>query len=673
MDGPCPVTAHAVIVPVVSVLVLFLPGLVLGLLAGLRAGPALVVAPLLTYGVTTLTATVASYVSLTWNPVTLVVATLVVAAVVLGVRALTGRGRPWRERLRVRLPGRPGWRDAVIGAGVLLGGGISAGVLLKGFGNFGAPNQDYDFSFHANAVRLISDTGKVAPRALRAILNWEQSSYYYPNTFHAVAALVRDLTGATVFEVLNGQAMIVCLVAGLGLAGLLRRLGAPLAVVATTPVLLAGFASFPYDVLWRGPLLPFAAGVAVVPALILLLDVLLVRRRIVLALLFGLAAAGLLGVHPSAALAGALFALVFVLFHWWRSPRSLVRDLPPLIGSGVVAVLAALPAVVGATAVGADGAKVDWPAIETAGQATGDLLLLDHAAPGPQYWLAGLVVVGLLAVHRARYLWAWLAGAGVMVVGFVMAASSDAPIVETLTRPWWNDRWRFAALAVLGLAPLAAHGLLTLAQFGQRVLRRLAGARAGRLRPAAVTGALAALLLVVVVVASGGLYAHSNALRMAGNYQRQTTLNTNEIASMRWLKAHSSGGTIMNDANDGSDYLSAVAGLHPLFGHVVEPGLIPTMGRTQQLLLEHFNCLDSDAAVRAAVARLHIRYVFLGSGFVRSYMHRVPGLQGLAASPSLRLIHTAPGVRIYAVHLAPSPTAPIPACTLDGNTARATG
>src|SRR6185312_6052568 len=144
--------------------------------------------------------------------------------------------------------------------------------------------------------------GDIAPAALREINNWESSTFYYPNTFHALAALVRDLTGASVFEVLNTQMLIVCLVAGLGLAALLHRLGAPLAVVSVTPVLLAGFASFPYDILWRGPLLPYAAGVAVIPACLLLLDVLLARPTPVLVLLFGLGAAGLLGLHPSDAL-----------------------------------------------------------------------------------------------------------------------------------------------------------------------------------------------------------------------------------------------------------------------------------------------------------------------------------------------------------------------------------
>jgi hypothetical protein len=655
---------HVLLLSGVSLAVLFLPGLVLAVLAGLRWWVALAVAPLITYGLVTATATVATHVDLTWNPLALVVVTALAALVVVAVRLVPGRGRPWRERLRLQRPRRPGWRPWLVATGVLGGGLLSAGVVLAGMGILGTPNQDYDYIFHANAVRLISDTGDVAPAALREINNWESSTFYYPNTFHALVALVRDLTGASVFEVLNTQMLIVCLVAGLGLAALLHRLGAPLAVVAVTPVLLAGFASFPYDILWRGPLLPYAAGVAVIPACLLLLDVLLGRPSPVLVLLFGLGAAGLLGLHPSDALSAALFGLVYLGVRWWRSVRTAPRDLAAVGAAGVVALIAALPAVGGAITTGSLGPEVDWPAVETAGQAAGDVVFLDHGASFPQVWLAGLVVVGLLAVHRARYMWSWLGGAAVCALGFVMSAASDVPIVETLTRPWWNDRWRFIALAVLGLAPLAAHGLLTLALFARRTLRRWTGGRVPVLRSSVATGALVAAGLAVVVALSGGLYADNNSARMASAFDNQNTLSRTEVAAMQWLARHSDGGTIMNDSNDGSAYLSAVAGLHPLFGHVVEPGSISAMGPTQQLLLEHFNCLDGDPAVRDAIERLDIRYVFLGSGYVRPWFHRLAGLEGIASSASLRLVHSAPGVQIYAVDLTAQPTAPVAACTV---------
>jgi hypothetical protein len=653
---------HDVLVPVVSVLVLVVPGLVLAVLAGLRPGTSLAVAPVLTYGLVTVSATAATYVSFPWEPWTLAVATTLAAAAVVGLRLLSGRDLPWRQRIAVGRPSRPGWRDLAVAGGVLAGGLLSAVVLRRGIGRLDTPNQDWDYVFHASATRLIADSGDLAPRALGAVNDWERTDYYYPNTFHGVAAVVRDLTGGTVFEVLNSQAMIVCLVAGLGLAGLLHRLRAPLAVTAGTPVLLAGLAAFPYDVLWRGPLLPYAAGVAVIPGFVLLLDVVLEHRRPAPTLLFALGAAGLLGLHPSTALSAALFALVWLVVRWWRTPSTAPRDLVVLVTGGTAALLCAAPAVVGAITTSSEGADVDWPAIESPGQAVGDLLFLNHELPAPQYWLSALVLAGLLTMHRARYMWAWLAGATTAFVLFVMAASSDSPLVADLTRPWWNDRWRFAAVVVLGLAPLAAHGLWTTTRVLTLGVRRLLGRRASRLNGPALARGLAVACLLALLVLSDGLYASLNSSRVALNYQRDDMLSADEIDAMEWLADQSTGGTVMNDSNDGSAYLSAVTGLRPLFGHIVEPRLVATMGPTQQLLIEHFNCLDSDPAVREAIEDLDIRYVFLGSGFIREHFTRLPGLRGVGASPSLRLVHREPGVQVFEVRLTETPTQPVAAC-----------
>jgi len=663
-SGSTSVSLHDVLVPVVSLLVLVVPGLVLALLAGLRPTTSVVVAPLLTYGLVTAAATVASYVSFPWQPWTLALGTVLVGAVVVGLRLLTGRGQPWRRRVTVERPARPGPRDLAVIGGVLLGGAVAAAVFRTAFGRLDALNQDWDYVFHANAVRLIADTGDVAPAAMARINEWESTSFYYPNSYHALGAVVRDLTGAGVFEVLNSQTMLVGLIAGLGLAGVLHRAGAPLAVTATTPVLLAGFSSFPYDVLWRGPLLPYAIGVALIPAVVVLLDVALDRRRPAPTLALALGAAGLLGLHPSTALSAGLFVLVHLLVRWGRTPSAVLGDLAVLVSGGVAALVVAAPAVRGALTTGSQAAEIDWPAISSTGQAVGDLLFLNHGAAAPQYWLALPVVVGILSLIRAPWSWAWTGGALIGGALFVAAAASDSELVGTLTGPWWNDRWRFAALAVLGLAPLAALGLVTAADTAQQVLRRLTGSRLERLPHRSVAAALVVAGLVVLAVVSDGLYATRNYDRVAANHQDDHTLDRDEVSAMRWLADHSTGGTVMNDPNDGSAYLLAETGLRPLFGHVINPPAVPSMGRTQALLLERFNCLDADPAVRTAVADLDIRYVFLGSGYVRPEFERLPGLRGLSTSPSLELVHRAPGVQVFEVHLGDDPTGPVAACQL---------
>ncbi len=656
-------TLHDVLVPLAGLLVLTVPGLVVAALAGLRPGTSVAVAPLLTYGLVTTTATVASYVPLPWEPWTLVLVTVVAGAVVLGLRAVTRRDLPLRRRVQLVRPSRPGWRDWLVVGGVVAGGVWAAAVFRTGFGRLDALNQDWDYVYHANALRLIADSGDIAPSAMARINDWETASFYYPNTYHALGAVVRDLTGGSVFEVLNSFTMLACLVAGMGLAGLLHRFGAPLAATALTPVLLAGFASFPYDVLWRGPLLPYAVGVACIPAFVLLLDVVLADRRPTTVLLVGFGGAALLGLHPSTALSAALFVVVYLVARWWTTPSALRGDLVALVAGGAAALALAVPAVLGAVATNERAVDIDWPAVMSPGQAVGDLLLLNHAAPAPQYWLAALVVVGLLTVTRARWVWAWAGGAAIGFVLFVAAAASDSALVADLTRPWWNDRWRFAALAVLGMAPLAAHGLVVLAGGAHHVLQRIAGGRVPL--PRLTAAGLVAAALLVVVVLSNGLYASSNSARVSVNHQTERTLNQAEIAAMEWLADRSTGGTVMNDPNDGSAYLLAEAGLRPLFGHVVNPAFVSReMGPTQQLLLDRFNCLDSDPEVRQAVEDLDIRYVFLGTGYIRPEFTRMSGLEGLGFSPSLDLVHVGPGIRVFEVDLTDAPTARSSLCTL---------
>lgn len=72
--------------------VLFVPGLVIGLLAGLPRWTALAVAPLITYGVTAVAGPATAALGVSWGPVALLSATVLVAAAVLLVR------RRWTAR-----------------------------------------------------------------------------------------------------------------------------------------------------------------------------------------------------------------------------------------------------------------------------------------------------------------------------------------------------------------------------------------------------------------------------------------------------------------------------------------------------------------------------------------------------------------------------------------------
>jgi hypothetical protein len=281
--------------------------------------------------------------------------------------------------------------------------------------------------------------------------------------------------------------------------------------------------------------------------------------------------------------------------------------------------------------------------------------------PGPsQYWLVPLVVAGLLALRSARYLWWWSVGGALAALMFVLTTSSDAALVEALSRPWWNDRWRFAALTVLGMAPLAAHGAWRLARTASPLLAPARSAAAPASTPRRRALAVGLVLGVVVLVPSG-LPWWANRDRIASAYQSDRYLDGAEVTAMAWLAQRvQPGETVMNDSADGSAYMYATGGIRPLFGHLLSS--TSHLSPTQTALLRRFSCLDTDPVVRDAVTGLRIRYVFLGSGFVRPYSERAQGLRKLSDSPSLRLVYDRDGVRIYEVVLQPVAEAPLEQC-----------
>lgn len=659
-----------VLLVLLFILVLFGPGILLGLAAGLSRWTAVAAGPLLTYGLTAVAEQVCIALGLSFGPVPVLVVTGLSTAAVLGLAQLTRLRSSRRssseaddgDREQAVQPasrGRLG--ELVIVAGVLIGALLGALTALAAMGRLDAINQDWDASFHANATRFILDTGNADPGALSAL--YPQASLFYPNTWHALGAVVGRLSGASIPALLGAQTILVAGIAGLGLAALIRAFGGRVACAAVVPVMLASFAGFPIDVLWRGPLLPFAFGVALVPAFLLLFSDTMTARRPTFVVATAIAAAGLLGLQPATALTAGVFAIALVVSRAIRRRGQIRSDLIVGASAAVLTVLLGLTFVGGAflaRGVAAE-AQINWPAVESPGQAVGDLLLLNHAAAFPQYWLILPMVAGVIGFARLRVLWWFLAGAGVFVLLFVAAASYDRPLTESLTLPWWNDRWRFVAIVTLALAILASHGVVTVADALARLVRRIpkVATRPRRL----VLGAAVLATLAVVGLGSSGFYAPYNADRMNAGFAPSGYVSSAERAGMSYLASVvEPGQRVMNDPKDGSVWMYALDGVEPIFGHVVDPGAaIDALDEDARVLLRSFTCLDTDPAVRALIERYDISYVFLGGGFLREGFERAPGLRGLGDSNSLELVYSDGGLRIFKVEL--SPLLPVSAAT----------
>lgn len=643
-----------VLVVIVLIGVLLIPGALVALGAGLPRWTALAAAPVVTYGLTALSLELCTLFGLPFSWIAVAVVTVLVTGFVLAARRLLGGGAaaatPAQHDSTIGAPARTRLAELLMIAGVLVGTLLGAIVALTGMGRLDAINQDWDASFHANATRFILETNNPDPTALSAL--YPLDGFYYPNAWHGLTAIVGELSGGEVTALLGAQTLLVAGLAGLGLAALVRAHSGRVAAAATVPVLLASFTGFPTDVLWRGPLLPFGTAIALIPAFLLVFDDTLRMRRPPPVVVTALAAAGLLAIQPAAALTAAVFAAFLVGARWFSHPQRVRPELAVAVVSALATVVIAIEYVRGAffARSAAAVAPIDWPAVESPGQAVGDLLLLNHAARYPQYWLILLLVGGLVGFAALRRLWWFLGGTSVFALFFVATAAYDIPLTESLSLPWWNDRYRFVAIVTLGLAIVAAQGVVTFADVLVRLARRMPAVRGWPRRPA--FGAAVLVVLGVVGLGSSGFYGPYNSGRMSMAYG-ETYVSAAEVAAMDYLAGVvPPGSMVMNDPKDGSVWMYALDGIEPVFGHVVDPGSATTDLREDvQVLLASFRCLDSDPRVRDIIERDQITHLFLGPGFLRPWFERAGGLRDLSRADSLELIYSDGGVRIFEVDL----------------------
>ncbi|GAA2814836.1 DUF6541 family protein [Crossiella cryophila] len=631
-------------------LLLFLPGLAIAAAAGLRGWRLVAVAPVLTYGIGGAVGPVAKQFGLSWGPVTLLGSALALFVLMLLIYLVTAwlRGRRPAKARQEPLPAwsrRAQW--GVIGA-VAFATLVGAFVVLIGLRSLDAIHQDWDAIFHGAVVRFIADTGDGTPAALKAINNYNLDSFFYPNGYHLIAAVAYDITGMPIPQVLNAQLILVPLFLTTGLVAVLRTMRAPALLVGVTAVLSASFSSVPWDVLWRGPLLPYTTGLVLVPAFLVLLGQVLATRRICLVLLTAIAAVGLVSLHPSAAFIALGFAVFQIGQHWYRHRAEILPGVTALLGVGALAVVIGLPHLLGALSTAGADEPVNWGSVGSPPAAVAELITLNHGSPFPQWFLTPFALIGLLTIKRLRrYTW-FLLGCGFFGVLTMLAYSYDHPIVSVLTRPWWDDRYRLAAIATIGMIVITANGVLVSRDWLLHQLRTRD--RLARLRFLARPMVLLLVMLSVVGVASRGFYVSRNATRMGWGWHIGVTVTPGEWQALQRIKPIvGPGHVVMNDPFDGSAWMRALAGLTPVFGHVVAPESYQALDKPRKLLLEKFNQFDTNPDVRKAAKDLKIEYVYVSFGMIRETNRRANGLRNLDLVKSLEIVDDSPSDRLYRI------------------------
>jgi MYXO-CTERM domain-containing protein len=625
----------------------FAPGLLLCAAVGLRGWRLAAVAPAVTFGLVATGSIALDVLGLRWSLGSFAGWTVAVALVLAGVRVLLARRSARRQPAEAPVAAEPGparrgpWEHVVVGAGVVAGMVVGAVAFLRGTGGLGTTSQEWDAPFHANAVRWIAEHGTALPGAISPIANVPAGDpYYYPVTFHALLALLVEPFGVTPSWLLNAAALTAVLIWPLAIAALGMSWRVPAPVVAVAAAVSTWFSAFPFDSLWRGPLWPYVAGLAMLPGVLAAGRMLLERGPLlptVVAIALGVT--GVVAMHPSLAFVLLVYVVALAAAMVLGLERVRWRELTvPLVVTGAATVAVLLPVVVPARTASVGVQSAEWPEFASQAEGFGQVLLFSPTSPQPQWWLGLTALAGLVVMVRRRRL-LWVLGAYVVFgAAYAGTASMNNGLVNAISGPFYNDAWRFAALLPLVGAFAVGEALVALGGQGVRRWRPVWGTR----------GVLAASagLLVVLALLGNGAYVQRNVDRLGISYGHDRTVSQGEIAAYEWLADHlQPGEQVMNDRLDGSVWMYAVAGVEPMewtfYG-------VPSGSPIEQLY-ERLNRMDGDAGIRELLAEERVRYVVVGEGFVRDWVDRAPGLRRLDGVDGLERVYDNDDAAVYEV------------------------
>ncbi|MEU4739887.1 DUF6541 family protein [Actinosynnema sp. NPDC023658] len=607
-------------------LLLWVPGLVFGAALRLRGWTLAAAAPALTYGLVATGGLLLGKLGFSWTLPTFGAWALVASVVLFAVTTLVQRR--WPARVEDDEPRVSRRGHLVVGAGVAIGLAVGAVTFLRGISSLNRLAQDWDAPHHGNLVRWLAEHHTSLVSSAGAIGNQaENAHYFYPATYHQLLALLLDQFGITLPQLLNSGALSTVLVWPVGIAAMGLAWKLPARVVAPAAAVSTWFSPFPYDSLWRGPLWPYVAGIALLPAVLALVTYLIRPRGITGPVALAVSTAALVGLQPSLAfiLAG-LLGVIFLCCLLRLVPIDWKRAWPTLLAVAVLGAVGAAPLILPSLGSATGVAAMVWPSEATPAGAFGQMLTFSGVVDFPQWWIGLPALFGIVVMARRRIM-VWMVGVWLAFGGlYAVTVSLESPIIQRLTGYFYNDHWRLAVM--LPLPGAIAFGVAVVA-FGTWVVDRYRDRvpALGRTPWAPVAASLVLFLLIGLV---SGAYIGRNSKRLAVNYQNGPTVSDGELAAYRWLSEHvEPGERVMNDVFDGSGWLYAVAEVEP-----VEWTFYGTPeGTPSHYLVEHLNDLGTDPEVRADLNELKVRYVLVGRGFVRKDNRIADGFVGLDRTP----------------------------------------
>jgi len=634
----------------IALFLLVIPGAIVARVGRLTWPAAVAVGPALTYGVVALAIVPFGALGVPWNGWTALFALAVVTAAAWCLRIALARVRDVDAETRAVARGPA----LVLAAGVLLGALLIGLAAIRGMPNWQSIPSNWDSVWHANTIRFILDTGQASPTHMGELRNVEtREALYYPSTFHAVAAVFSQLTGAapTTAYTLNSVAASVWLfpVSAATLTWHLLRTRTDewrtAGAAAAAAALSGSFTALPYIEFDTASMPNLAAYGVAVPTMVLVVSALRHRDRIPLAVL---ALLGVFSVHITGGVVTVLFVAAWWLFDaLWHPVRGRVADFVNLLLIAIPTVALLLPQflgvlrqaeiIVGHAFVTHEGKKRGL--IDAVVQHT------RHLNDFPIQWVLIILaaVGGVVLIYRR--VWWPLAAWFLLVVSIVHSSAPFGGPIGELTGKFsdlfYSDPRRLSAVVTMLLTAAVGIGVFTLASVVVAGGRRLVG----RGSPRAWNAATAA---IVVAVSIGiGLAYLPRAQFLFGEKYDRVIVDSKDLEAWAYLATlPGARDTLIGDANtDGTAWMYAAAGLHPLWTHYDYP-VQQGPGYHRFIFWAYADDADTDKRVAEAVKALNIRYVVTSTPVVRGFV-MPDGLVSLDRSRSWEKIYDNGEARIY--------------------------
>ena len=629
---------------------LVIPGAIIARIGRLIWPAAIAVGPALTYGVVALAIVPFGALGVPWNALTALFALAAVAGMALVLRVALVRYRDADAEARA-MPRGPA---LLVAAGVVLGAALIGLAAVRGIPHWQSIPSNWDAVWHANTIRFILDTGQASPTHMGELRNVEtHEALYYPSTFHALATVLSQITGAapTTAYTLSSLAASIWLfpVSAATLTWHLlrnrtdqwRTAGA----AAAAGALSASFTAVPYVEFDTASMPNLAAYGIAVPTMVLIVSALRHRDRIPLAVL---ALLGVFSVH----ITGGVVTVLFVVAWWafdalWHPIRGRVADFVALLLIAVPTVALLLPQffgvlqqaeiIVGHAFVTHQGKK--RALIDAIVQHT------RHLNDFPIQWtLIVLAAVGAITLFVRRIWWP-LAVWFLLVVAIVHSSAPFGGPIGWLTGKFsdlfYSDPRRLSAVVTMLLTAAAGIGVCTLVSAVVSGVRR----RVGRGSPRVWHAVTAVALAVVTIVAAWHYFPRHRFL--LGDKYDSVLVDKKDLDAWAYLATlPGARDTLIGDANtDGTAWMYAVAGLHPLWTHYDYP-VQQGPGYHRFIFWAYADDADHDRRVAEAVKALNIRYVVTSTPVVRGFV-MPDGLVSLDTSRSWEKIYDNGQARIY--------------------------